>query len=210
MGLGVVLLVDDVEEDGVDDDTAVDVDTEAVRPPEDLGGAGDVNGGVEGHLTAGGVGEESRDVVGELEAVKAGREVEELAGHGGLGAGVEEGGAEVGAGVKYGDDGGSVVDGDEVGVGDVDGEGEVDVEEGEVEAEGGEGDGDEVEGGVSWPTEDDDGGRRSRGGAHQGGAPAPASLSQGHSFSCCCVWKRWKDRRAVGLRILSMIRLMDG
>ncbi|RWV99303.1 hypothetical protein GW17_00037793 [Ensete ventricosum] len=29
-----------------------------MRPPEDLGGAGDVNGGVEGHLTAGGVGEE--------------------------------------------------------------------------------------------------------------------------------------------------------
>ncbi|RRT44679.1 hypothetical protein B296_00023681 [Ensete ventricosum] len=59
MGLGVVLLVDDVvEEDEVDDDMAVDVDTEAVRPPEDLGGPGDVNGGIEGHLTAGGVGEE--------------------------------------------------------------------------------------------------------------------------------------------------------
>ncbi|WOK94642.1 hypothetical protein Cni_G03347 [Canna indica] len=137
MGLGVILLVNDLQKDGINEDMALDMDTEAVRPPEDLGGAGYVNRRIKGHFTAGSVGEEAWDVLSELEAIEAGREVEELAGVGGLTAGVEGGGAEVGAGVEDGDGSRSVVDGDQVGICDMDGEGDFDVEEGDVEAKGG-------------------------------------------------------------------------
>lgn len=60
---GGVLLINDVEKDGINGDVAVDVDLEVVVPPHDPGGASDVNGGVEDHLAASDVVEEARGVV---------------------------------------------------------------------------------------------------------------------------------------------------
>ena len=144
--LGVVLLLDDVEEDGVDDDVAVDADGEAAGPEGHGGLAGDLDGGVELHVAARGVGEDGAGVVRQLDGGEAGWEVEQAAGGGRLRAGVEVGGAEVGAAVEDGDGGGAVADGDDVGVGGVDGEGEADVQRRRrPEVEGGEADGDELE-----------------------------------------------------------------
>ena len=133
--LRLVLLFHDVKKQRINGYVTVHVHHELMIPPQDLGGAGDVDGGVEHHLPLGDVGDEAGGVVGELEAVEAGGEAEELAGLGGLGAGQDVSGAEEGAFVEDGHGGGGVVDGSDVGVGDVDGEDEVGVEEGEVELE---------------------------------------------------------------------------
>ncbi|KAJ4978501.1 hypothetical protein NE237_009281 [Protea cynaroides] len=149
--LGFVLLVDDFKEDGIDDDVAVHVDVETVGPPEQPGRAAYVDGGVQDHLPSGYVGEEAGGVVrDEFEAVEPCRESEQLARLGGLGAGVDLGGAYQGAVVDDGHDGRRVLDGDKVGIRVVDSEDELGVDYGEVEFEGVEGNGDQMEGWIPW------------------------------------------------------------
>lgn len=60
---GGVLLINDLEKDGINGDVAVDVDLEVVVPPQDSGGASDVDGGVEDHLAASDVLDEARGMV---------------------------------------------------------------------------------------------------------------------------------------------------
>lgn len=145
-----IFLINDVKEDGVYRHVAVDVDLEAVVPPQQLSRALYIHSGVQNHLPAGHVSQEVLGVVGQFQPTKASREAYHLAGARRLGAGFDAGGAEEGAGVEDGHLGRGVLDGGDVGVGDVDGEDDVGVEDGEVEVEGGEVDGDEVEGWVPW------------------------------------------------------------
>ncbi|RDX63274.1 hypothetical protein CR513_58314, partial [Mucuna pruriens] len=101
---------------------AIHVDLKAMVPPQNPGGAGDIDGGVEDHLAACDVLNKAGGVVGELERLEASREAEELTGAGRLGAGLDLSRAEEGTLVEDGHGGGGVVNGGDVGVGDVDGE----------------------------------------------------------------------------------------
>lgn len=152
--LGAVLLLDDIEEDGVDGDVAVDADGEGPRPEQHGGLAGDLDGSVQLHVAARDVGEDGAGAVRELDAVEARREVEQAAGGGGLAAGVEAGRAEERAAVVDGDGGGPVAHGHHVGVGGVHGEGEPDVQRRRrPEVERRQADGDELEPGVTRPAQ---------------------------------------------------------
>jgi len=126
---GGVLLINDVEKDGINGDVAVDVDLEVMVPPHDLGDAGDVDGSVEHHLAARDVLEEALGVVRELERVETGGKAEELAGAWRLRAGLNLSRAEERTLVEDGHGGGGVMDGSNVGVSDVDGEEKLCVEE---------------------------------------------------------------------------------
>lgn len=172
--LRVVLLLDHLQEDGVDGDVAVDADGEGAWPEQHRGLAGDLDGRVQLHVAARDVGEDSAGAVRELDAVKARREVEQAAWGGGLLAGVEAGGAEVRAAVEDGDGGGPVAHRHDVGVGGVHGEGEADVQRRRrAEVEGGQADGDELEPRVPGTAQHQrrGGGRRRR--ARERRAPAP-------------------------------------
>lgn len=76
----------------------------------------------------------------QLQPVESSRKPQHLAGLGGLGAGVYLGGAEVRAVVEDRHGRRGVVDGRDVGVGDVYGEDDLGIEDWEVELEGGEAD----------------------------------------------------------------------
>lgn len=78
---------------------AIHVHLETMVPPQHLGGAADIDGGLQHHLPAADVGQELLGVVGELDAAEAGGEAEQLAGARRLGAGLDGGGAEERAGV---------------------------------------------------------------------------------------------------------------
>lgn len=119
---GGVLLINDVEKDGINGDVAVDVDLEVVVPPHDPGYASDVDTSIEDHLATRDVLEETLGVVRELEPMETGGKPEELAGAGWLGASLDLSRAEEGTLVEDGHGGGGVVDRSNVGVGDVDGE----------------------------------------------------------------------------------------
>ncbi|WVZ01901.1 hypothetical protein V8G54_022707 [Vigna mungo] len=119
---GGALLINDVEKDGINGDVAVDVDLEVVVPPHDPGYASDVDTSIENHLATRDVLEETLGVVRELEPMETGGKAEELAGAGWLGASLDLSRAEEGTLVEDGHGGGGVVDGSNVGVGDVDGE----------------------------------------------------------------------------------------
>ena len=104
-------------------------------PPQHLRGTTDIHSRVQHHLAPRHVSQELDGVVSELHAVEPSREAEQLARLRTLGAGLDLGGAQQGAVVEDGHGGGGVVDGHDVGVGDVDGEDELDVEDWEVELE---------------------------------------------------------------------------
>ncbi|KAI5013546.1 hypothetical protein ZWY2020_037059 [Hordeum vulgare] len=116
-----VVLLHDLEEDGVDDDVAVDADGEAARPEQHGRFARDLHDGVSSMCRRVASREDSAGVVGELHGVEPGREVEQAARRGGLLAGVEARGAEA-CPVEDGDVGGAVAHRHHVGVGGVDGE----------------------------------------------------------------------------------------
>lgn len=187
--LGAVLLLDDLEEDGVDGDVAVDADGEGPGPEEQGRLAGDLDGGVELHVAARDVGEDGARAVGELDAVEARREVEQAAGGGRLAAGVEARRAEVRAAVEDGHGGGPVPHGHHVGVGGVHRQGEPDVQRRRrTEVEGRQADGDELEPGVTRPAKHQRrrGRRRRRAGERRAPAPPPPRR------------RRWGRRAAHG------------
>ncbi|GMN60181.1 hypothetical protein TIFTF001_029270 [Ficus carica] len=155
---------------------AVHVDPELVVPPQDPRRAADIHGGVEQHLSLGHVGEEPSPVVSQPETVEPGRQPQELARPRRLGAGLDVGRAEELALVEDGHGGGGVMDGGDVGIGDVDGQDELGVEDWEVELEGGEVDGNQMESGVLWLGSDQCRRRHRRRRADEGRAPAPFYL----------------------------------
>lgn len=75
--------------------------------------------------------------MGQLESIKPGRKPEQLAGLGRLRTRLNVGGAQEGAIIVDRHGGGGVVDGRDVGIGDVYGEDEFGVDDGEVDLEGG-------------------------------------------------------------------------
>lgn len=145
-----IFLINDIKENGINGDTAIHVDLESMIPPQNLGGAANINSSVEQHLALSDIRNKVGCVLCELESVESSGESEELAGPGWLRTGLNRSRAEEGALVEDGHVGGGVVDWGDVGVGDVDGEEELGVEEWEVELEGSEVDGDEMEGRVLW------------------------------------------------------------
>lgn len=149
---------------------------ELPAPPHHLGGAADIHRRVQHHFPPPHIRREFPGVVGHLGPAKPSWKPKQLAGAGRLAAGPDGGRTDERAGVEDGHGRVGVLDGDDVGVGDVDGEDHLGVEGGEVELEGGEVDGDEVESGVARPRRDDEcsggGGCRPDG----GGAPAEPPL----------------------------------
>lgn len=117
---GGVFLINNIKKNRIDGDMAIHVYLELMVPPNDLSGAGNIDGSIKDHFAARDVMEEARGVVGELERVEASGEAEELAGARGLGAGLDLSGAEEGALVEDGHGRGGVVDWCDVWVGDVD------------------------------------------------------------------------------------------
>lgn len=136
--LGLVFLINDVKKQRINGDVTVHVDHKLVLPPQNFGRTSNIHSGVEHHLALAHVGDKAGGVVGQLEPVEPSREAEQLAGLGGLRAGVDVSRAEERAFVEDGHSGGGVVNGGDVGVGDVDGEHDVGVEDRDVELERGE------------------------------------------------------------------------
>lgn len=116
----------------------IHVHLKLVIPQQNPRCAGDIHSGVEHHLPLRHVGNKASSVLGQLQPVEPSRQPEQLARFGGLRAGLDLGRAEKRAVVEDGHGGGGVVDGGDVGVGDMYGEDEVSFEDWEVELEGGE------------------------------------------------------------------------
>lgn len=133
-----VFLIKDIKEDGINGEMAVHVDLEFVTPPQHFRKTPNVHTRIQNHLSLGHVGDEPAAVVGQFQAVEPGWKTQNLTRPGLLRTGIDLGRAEEGTLVENGHSGGGVVDGSDVGVGDVDGEDELRIHHRRFELEGSE------------------------------------------------------------------------
>lgn len=124
---GLIFLINHIKEHRINGNMTVHVDLKPVIPPQYLRRTLDIHFGFKQHLSLRDVGKELSSVVGQLEPVEPSRDVEQLAGAGRLGSGLDGSGAEERALVEDGHGGGGVLDGSDVGIDDVYGQDELGV-----------------------------------------------------------------------------------